>query len=708
MPSPSLLKARFVCEALAREGVLRPEQVEGLVAQTKLSGERVEELLLGTGLLTEQELLRHLSATYKVNFISSEKLARADVSRALVNMIPERFAEKLAVCPVLFDAKTHTLTVVTADPDDEDSIKEVLLASGSREVKPVLARPAAVRAAITKAYRGDIHAFDMLDLSAQVQFRSMRGVLDRAAMPEDQSPRRTLSAPPLPLPKASAPPPMLQVPPPPRKPTPGPMPAARVPTRPPPPPLPKRGIPSVPPTSTSVSSVLSKDSSVVPQAPVPGLRAVGPAAGPSFLELLNVLVSLLENDRADLRGHSSQVARLARRLAEKLGLEPAAVSAIVCASYVHDLGKMGRFHLTALNCAEYDGHKVAAQKVCDVPPRLLEPVRMPPEATQAVAHMYERYDGKGFPDGQAGKDIPLGARIVAICDTYADLTQNPRNPYRQTLSPTDACAALSKHKGTIFDPNLVDLFHHTVLGEDLRARLLANRSQALLVDTDPEETTVLELRMIEQGFVVKTARTADQALRVLAEGETDLVISELDLGQGDGLTLLAQARKAPWGKELPWVVYTRRQERTVAQKALEMGVLDFVNKPANADVLVAKLKAMLDQRANARTSRGVSGSLREMGLPDMVQVLFHGRKTGNLRIRSESEGSGEIHFLDGNVVDAAWGGLGGADAFYAMLKLEDGEFALDPAFKPKTRVIHESSEALLLEGMRRMDEGIGP
>src|ERR1019366_6732341 len=427
----------------------------------------------------------------------------------------------------------------------------------------------------------------------------------------------------------------------------------------------------------------------------------------SFGELLNVLVSLLENGRTDLRGHSAQVARLVRRMAEKMGLEAGGTNALVAAAYVHDLGKMGQYHLTALNCAEYDGHKVAAQKYCGVPSRLLEPVRMAPETVQAVEHMYERYDGKGFPDGQGGKDIPLGARVLAICDTYADLTQNPRNPFRKALSAQEASAALSTHKGTIFDPNLVDLFHHTITGEDLKARLLADRQQALLVDADPEETTVLELRMIEQGFVVKTARSAEQALKVLGEGETDLVVGEIDLGPSDGLALIAEARKQPWGKDLPWVIYTRRHERTVAQKAFDLGVLDYVTKPASAELLVAKLKALLDQRASAspRKTRGVSGSLREMGLPHMVQVLFHGRKTGKLEIRAP-QGSGEIHFAEGNVVDALWGATRAEPAFYAMLKLTDGDFSLDPSFRPAGRVIHQSAEALLLEGMRRMDEGL--
>ena len=695
-PSP---KTRLVCEALVRDKVLTADQGERAVAESRASGERIEEVLLDLEMTSEADLLKSLAARYKVHFISAEKLSKADVARPLLDMIPQRFAEKIGVCPVVFDAAKHVLTVVTADPDDSDLMKEVQLASGAREVKTVLARPAAVKALIAKAYTGDQHAFALLDRQAHMQFHSIPAPRDRNVVFEGNSSQpvrsgggrervlseedlkrppvappvqRTLSAPPPPSRAAQASPPQAQ--------------AAPL-VRPPPP-------------------VLILDAT--PAVPTPGpfsFAAPEATTGPSFLELLNVLVSLLENARTDLRGHSAQVARLARRLAEKLSLDPATTAAIVCAAYVHDLGKMGQYHLTALNCSEYDGHKVAAQKVFGVPARLLEPVRMPPETAKAVEHMYERYDGKGFPDGQSGKEISLGARILAICDTYADLTQNPRNPFRKTLAANEACAALSKHKGTIFDPNLVDLFHHTVLGEDLKARLLSNRSQALLVDTDPEETTVLELRMIEQGFVVKTARNPEQALKVLAEGDTDLVIGEVDLGPSDGLMLLAQVRQTAWGKDLPWVVYTRRQERAVAQKAFELGVLDFVNKPANADVFVAKLKAMLDQRASARASRGVSGSLREMGLPDMVQVLFHGRKSGNLRIRAR-DGSGEIHFVDGNVVDALWGDQKGEDAFFAMLGLEDGEFALDPAFKPTGRVIHQSSEALLLEGMRRMDEGL--
>ena len=154
---------------------------------------------------------------------------------------------------------------------------------------------------------------------------------------------------------------------------------------------------------------------------------------------------------------------------------------------------------------------------------------------------------------------------------------------------------------------------------------------------------------------------------------------------------------------MPWVVHTRKQGRAEAQKAFELGVTDFVVKGSSTDVLVAKLKALLDQRAT-KGARGVSGNLREMGLPELVQVLVQGRKGGKLKIRAGND-LGEIHFAEGDVVNAFWGKLRGEEAFYAMLKLQDGDFGLDPSFKPQGRAITENAESLLLEGMRRMDEG---
>ena len=102
---------------------------------------------------------------------------------------------------------------------------------------------------------------------------------------------------------------------------------------------------------------------------------------------------------------------------------------------------------------------------------------------------------------------------------------------------------------------------------------------------------------------------------------------------------------------------------------------------------------------------GVSGSLTEMSLPDVIQILSNGRKGGRLHVSSGGK-VGEIHFKEGQIHNARFGELAGEDAFYAILVLSEGDFSLDPSFTPTERVIHASSEGLLLEGMRRMDEGL--
>ena len=736
-------------DLLHRAQIIGRPQYERAIALLHATHERAEDVLIDNEILSEADLLKALSGIYRTHFVSAERLAKADIPRATVQMIPRRVAETLGVFPVLFDRQTSVLSVVTPDPDNADMLREVKLVSGARDVKAFVARPAAVAAAIRKHHAGDVRAFERFERAVSYEFGQQvladgrvmaakdtfrrNSTLDedltfdrvspppaqRRSSPDDDGNGMRGLAPSSGALRASlsidqpGPPPLPN-----RRPTSVKRITADTSLSAPPPPMPSREPPSPPPVRARAPSF---DALPPPQEPSLLMTRVGPDAvveerpanpfqNDTTIELLTVMVSLLENARQELRGHSSQVARLLRRVAERMNLDKGDTYAVIVAGHIHDIGKMGQFHLTALNCSEYEGHRLAAQKAYDTPLRLLEAVRLPSAIKNAVFHMYERFDGKGFPDKLVGKEIPLGARLLAVADTYADLTQNPRNPFRKVLAPAEAMDVLHKHKGTIFDPAILDLFKALVLGEDMKAKLLANRHRALIIEPDPEESTVLELRMIEQGFDVKIARSADAARRLFAtEGvEFDLVVCEVELPDADGLAFLSEVRKERWGRDIAWIVHTQKQGRTEAQRAFELGAMDFVAKPVQADVLVAKIKAMLEKRAQSGkggSAKGVSGSLREMGLPDIVQVLFHGRKTGKLSVKSGSS-VGEIHFLEGAIANAVLGNLSGAAAFYAMVRFQDGEFALDPSFVPPKRVVAESAEALLLEGMRRMDEGI--
>jgi response regulator RpfG family c-di-GMP phosphodiesterase len=635
-------------ERLVAEKLITPEHQEAVLNVVARTGDRVEEALLEVKAIDEVALLKHLASVHKTRFVSTEKLAKAEIDPNTLAKVPRKLAERANVFPVLYDAQTSTLSVVMPDPGDIQALNDVQVASGVKEVRGFVGRPRAIKAAIGKAYLGDIHAFAALDRDAHAQFTTMLNVFERNLVSEESL---TMSL-------------------------------AR--------------------EATTGERVIS--GSDLEEAGKAGANK-SQTLGDNYLETLNVLVTLLENSRAELRGHSAQVARLMRRISERIGVSEYVLAAHVVAAFIHDLGKMGAYHLTALNVAEYEGHKSSAEKQYRAPLQMLEAAGLPVEARKAVEHMYERYDGQGFPDKQTGKEIPLGARLLAIADTYADLTQNSRNPYRKTLRPVQACEVLQKYKSTVFDPNLVDIFKHAVTGEEMRERLLANRHRALIIDPDPEETTVLELRLMEQGFEVQQARSAEQAMKLLEKGDVEIVISEVGLEQGtDGFKLLELVRKTEYGRVLPWVFVTGNAAGADAHRAFDLGAADFLSKPVSADLMVAKLRQIIEREATrSGAKRGVSGSLSEMSLPDMVQVLWHGRKTGALKIRSSS-GVGEIHFVNGSVYNALFGTQRGEEAFYAMLGLAQGDFVLDPNFVAPQELFHKSPEALLLEGMRRLDE----
>ena len=428
----------------------------------------------------------------------------------------------------------------------------------------------------------------------------------------------------------------------------------------------------------------------------------------AFMESLRVLVGLLENEREDLRGHSTFVARLVANIAERIALPKAQQDQAVIASYLHDLGKMGTHHLTALNVAQLEVCLEAAEKLVKLPEQLMDSVGLPSDVLAIVGGMYERMSGDGIPDRVAGKDIPMGARILAVADSYADLTRNARNAYNQIMTPDEAMSILRQHAGTVFDPNILEVLEKATGGEKILTDLLANQHRFLIVDPDPEETMVLQLRLAEQGCDVHVARTAEEAKAALEAREFALVMCEVDLESRDaGFRLHQQTMKTRKG--MGWVFVSSRDNREVAERAFKLGVDDFIAKPVSGEILVAKLTQIVDKKSQRVAPRGVSGSLAQMSLTDIVQILWHGRKTCALNLTS-ADSKGAIHFREGMIVNAIWGDATGEVAFYRLLALgEEGDFAVDPEFNPEgDPVIQGSPEALLLEGMRLLDEGAIP
>lgn len=667
--------ANLLLDRLLAEGRITPQANDGVRDHVRRTGEPVEEALIATQAIGEADLLKYIAGIYRTRFVSTEKLAQADIAEATLARLPQKLAERLQVFPILFDARTQTLSVVTADLAG-DVAKHVQMATGARDVRVYASRPSAVMAAIRKFYGRDKHAFAALEKRPAPQLQHLLDVYERNMVSEAALKGEST-----------------------RPAAPHSEPAFRDDDF-------GRGssIPSAPtsdfPAQEVITSVHEIPSAMLgtfrhTQQPVPAYD-VDPVA------VMNVLVSLLESQREELRGHSSQVARWMGQAADKMGLVEAEKRALLLASQMHDLGKGSQYHLTALNVAEYDGHRAHAQKTYLAPLRLFDGVTLPRTTRDTLTHQYERFDGRGFPEGKAGKDIPLGSRLLAIVETYVDITTNARNPYNKTLSVDDACGVLLEFAGKLFDPNLVAVVSG-VVQEKAPPTALQGGGTVLIVDPDPEETTVLELRFFEAGHRVLIARTMKDAHRLVDSNTIDAVVSEVALADGDGFDLLQEFRARQQLTDVPILFVTRRADRESVNRGFGLGASDYLVKPTSADVIVAKAQQLMQGKGRAAPRGAIAGSLREMALPDVVQLLAHGRKTGRLRVAS-SNLNGEIQFDGGEIHAANFGTMRGEDAIYAMLALKSGTFELDPSFRPTTRDIHASAESLLLEGMRRMDE----
>ncbi len=639
---------------------LTPAQQEGAVHHAHRTGERIEEALIESGVVKEADLLKLLAAHYQTRFVSTERLAKADIDRRTLERVPHKIAERLQVFPVVFDRRAQSLSIVVAAPGEDDVEKQIQVVSGVRDVRAYVARPAAIRAAIAKYYEQDPRAFALL-AEREASTHSSLDLYDPSPFGGDAGFEDPFSG-------------LL------------PAEAAR------PEPTPQEAPRREPARPLAPAGVIPNDE------PPAEPRGIDPEA---YLETLNVCVSLLEQDRGELRAHSSQVARLCRRVADRVGLSASDRHALSIAAYLHDIGKGGQgYHLTALNVARNEGHRLQATKTREMPAKLFASAQIPDGARRALAHLYERFDGQGFPDHLAGKDIPYASRVLAIVETYCDLVGNPRNPYRKVLTPPEALSVVRELAGTLFDPTLADLLRHLAAGD----QDAIGRTRALIVDPDPEETTVLEMRLIEHGFAVRVARDLASARAELAD-PPDLIVSEVDLERsGEGFELVTALGELADERRPAVIFLTTRADRESVARGFDLGAADYVVKPASAEVVAAKAGQVV-AGATRRQGAGVSGSLKEMSLPDVVQILANGRRGGRLQIVAGGM-RGEIHFAEGQIYDARFGSVSGEEAFYALLKLADGTFALDPTFAPQRRVIHASAEGLLLEGMRRLDEGI--
>ena len=174
-------------------------------------------------------------------------------------------------------------------------------------------------------------------------------------------------------------------------------------------------------------------------------------------QVIFALAAAVEAKDSVTERHTRRVAESARHLGTRLGLSDEALDALYRGGIIHDIGKIGVSEAILLKGGPLNlVEQRSMQAHPEIGANIIAPLQTGTSLQPIIRHHHEWFDGHGYPDGLCGDQIPLLARIIAICDAF-DALINDR-PYRAGVSVGEAAATLQAGAGTQWDPRLVELF----------------------------------------------------------------------------------------------------------------------------------------------------------------------------------------------------------------------------------------------------------
>lgn len=181
----------------------------------------------------------------------------------------------------------------------------------------------------------------------------------------------------------------------------------------------------------------------------------------NFHEFIESLVEILETKDSYTRGHSTRVAHYSMLIAEALDLDNKEIELCHFAGHLHDIGKIGVPDSILIKTSKLDDEEYQMIKQhSEYGYNILNKVSSLEEMAKVVRAHHERWDGKGYPQGLKGMDIPKVSRILAIADSFDAMTSN--RSYRSPMKIKDALQELLNNRWTQFDGDIVNAFVFTV------------------------------------------------------------------------------------------------------------------------------------------------------------------------------------------------------------------------------------------------------
>jgi len=346
--------------------------------------------------------------------------------------------------------------------------------------------------------------------------------------------------------------------------------------------------------------------------------------------IIVTLTSALENKDPRSGGHVHRVASYSAQICDRLGMGADDREIVLKGALLHDLGMIGIAEEILLkNTPLDDSEQRALEQHARMGASILKPLRTFQSFIPMVRWHHERMDGRGYPDGLAGKDIPIEARIVAVANRFDEIRHEGDLP-----GQTQAIEQLKKEANEGgFDPEIVRCLEEAVAdapmkipsgGVAIRRPQLTPR--VLCVDDSKLNRDLISATLTDVGLEVLHAEDGPQALKILETENIDIILLDLIMPQQSGEETLQAIRRDARFQFLPVIVLTAHKNVELRQKAIVSGADDFLSYPLNRLELITRIRSLLrikDYHSDLEQTRGHSqrvGDLaytfgRHLGIP---------------------------------------------------------------------------------------------
>ncbi len=295
-------------------------------------------------------------------------------------------------------------------------------------------------------------------------------------------------------------------------------------------------------------------------------------------KIIRALVRTIDAKDHYTNGHSLRVAEYSREIARRMNKSQSEQKDIYYAGLLHDVGKIrvpgevinkpGR--LTDEEYEQIKVHPVTSYHI-------LKDIYGDKMISVGAKFHHERYDGKGYPNGLQGENIPEVARIIGVADSYDAMASN--RSYRDALPQEVVRSEIAKGKGTQFDPAIADIMLE-MIDEDKSYHMkeeTVDRKRVLVIDDEPMNVKRIQFIMKDEPmYEIVGANSGKEALKALEEQEFNLILLDLVMPEMDGFEILSHIQEKC---QVPVVFMTGDKNIETIEKAAEYGVEDYLTKP---------------------------------------------------------------------------------------------------------------------------------